>query len=152
MMVTIEQAVPSRLPPLDPGVHLRRTPAWTDLVQEENGKYKQTSQRPELNTCLGAAVKSATAKLVLFDAFPSLHVRDKWALDSLRAEFSMRQVDSPFIDAVEKRSSVDKNYLLSLHWVLEPLSSDAGCARLRARLEGSTWKGTLAPGVRGRGR
>ena len=35
--------------------------------------------------------------------------------------------------------------------LLEPLSSDAGCARLRARLEGSTWKGTLAPGVRGKG-
>ena len=35
--------------------------------------------------------------------------------------------------------------------LLEPLSSDADCARLRARLEGSTWRGTLAPGVRGKG-
>ena len=79
-MVAIQQTGPSPLPPLDPGVHPRHTPAWTDLVQEENGKYKQTSQRPELNACLGAAVKCATANLVLFDAFPSLHVRDKWAL------------------------------------------------------------------------
>ena len=113
-MAAIQQTGPSPLPPLDPGVHPRHTPAWTDLVQEENGKYKQTSQRPELNACLGAAVKCATANLVLFDAFPSLHVRDKWALDSLRAEFAMRRGDSPFIDAVEKRSRVDKNYLLSL--------------------------------------
>ena len=32
--------------------------------------------------------------------------------------------------------------------MLEPLSSDAGNARLRARLEGSTRRGTLAPGGR----
>ena len=30
--------------------------------------------------------------------------------------------------------------------VLEPLSSDAGDARLRAHLEGGTWRGTQAPG------
>ena len=29
--------------------------------------------------------------------------------------------------------------------MLEPLSGDAGNAQLRARLEGSTWRGTQAP-------
>lgn len=107
------QAVPVPTPVLPPGLpaHPHHVPTWTDLVQEEDGAYKQTSQHPELNTCLSATIKRANTNLVVFDAFPSLHIRYTWLLDSLRLEFAIRRDRSLFINAVAERADVDENYL-----------------------------------------
>ena len=104
-------STPAPILPLGPGIHPLRVPTWTDLVQEENGAYKQTAQHPELNACLGAAVKRANTKLLFIDAFPSLHDRDTWILDSLRAELAIWREGSHFLNAVAERVNVDENYL-----------------------------------------
>jgi len=97
--------------PLGPGIHPHSALAWTDLVQEGNGTYKQTAQHPELNACLSSAIRRATANLVLVDAFPSLHTRDAWALESLKSELSVQRNGSNFINAVASRAEVDEHYL-----------------------------------------
>ena len=110
-MTTAAVPAPTSVLAPGPGNYPHHIPTWTDLVQEENGSYKQTSQHPELNACLSAAVKRANTKLLFVDAFPSLHDRDTWTLDSLRTELSIRRESSHFVDAVAKRVSVDEHYL-----------------------------------------
>ena len=46
------------------------------------------------------------------------------------------------------RTGIPNNKWSLIYHLLEPLSSDTGNARLRAHLEGSTRRGTLAPGGR----
>lgn len=89
-------------------------PALADLIQDDDGSYKQTSQHPEISAFLSATVKQATINLVLFNAFPSLHVRDLWLVDSLRAELAIRRKTSNIINAVAERVEVDEQYLGSL--------------------------------------
>ena len=96
---------------MNPFAHPDRLETWTDLVQEDNGTYKQTAQHPELNACLSATVKRANANLVLVDAFPSLLTRDEWVLVSLRMELAARRGSSHFINAVAERVNVDEYYL-----------------------------------------
>ena len=124
-MVTVPITPP--LPPLGPDTHLQQAPTWTDLVQEENGSYKQTSQHPEIYACLSATVKRATANLVLVNAFPSLHDRDAWVLDSLMTELLIRQNNSYFIGAVAERVKIDEHYLNCLISMVHSSS----CAQFR---------------------
>ena len=102
------------VPVFSPGVQLQPMPALADLIQEDDGSYKQTSQHPEISAFLGATVKQATANLILFNAFPSLHTRDLWLMDSLRAELAIRRKASNIINAVAERVEVDEHYLGSL--------------------------------------
>ena len=102
------------VPVFSPGIQLQPMPALADLIQEDDGSYKQTSQHPEISAFLGATVKQATANLILFNAFPSLHTRDLWLVDSLRAELAIRRKASNIINAVAERVEVDEHYLGSL--------------------------------------
>lgn len=102
------------IPVFNPGIQLQPMPALADLIQEDDGSYKQTSQHPEISAFLGATVKQATANLILFNAFPSLHTRDLWLVDSLRAELTIRRKTSNIINAVAERVEVDEQYIGSL--------------------------------------
>ena len=86
-------------------------PAWpefTNLVQEDDGSYKQTSQTPEINACLGAAVKRANANLVLIDSFPDIDDQEHWLVDALNFELTVNQ--SRIVNVVGERARADDNY------------------------------------------
>ena len=51
------------VPVFSPGVQLQPMPALADLIQEDDGSYKQTSQHPEISAFLGATVKQAVIAL-----------------------------------------------------------------------------------------
>ena len=72
---------------------MRRAPAWpafTNLVQDDDGSYKQTGQTTEINNGLSAAVKRANSNLLLIDSFPDVERQEQWLVDALRRELSSR--------------------------------------------------------------
>jgi len=90
----------------------RLIPTWpdfTNLVQEEDGTYKQTGQITEISACLGAAIKRANTNLILKDSFPGIEEQEEWLVDALRFELNARS-QSCIIDVVGERAKTDINY------------------------------------------
>jgi hypothetical protein len=104
--------------PLDPGNvdTVRHVPAWpefTELVQDDDGTYKQTGQTTEISSLLSAAVKRANSNLLLINSFPEVEEQEQWLVDALRLEFSTR-AHSHVIKVVGERASVEINYFRCL--------------------------------------
>lgn len=91
-------------------------PAWpasTDLIQEDNGSYKQTSQTTEISNCLSAAVKQANSNLLLINSFPDVDQQERWLVDALKLELSTRTCGH-VIRAVGECARADINYFYCL--------------------------------------
>ncbi|KAF9790875.1 hypothetical protein BJ322DRAFT_1017503 [Thelephora terrestris] len=88
-------------------------PAFTELIQEDNGSYKQTSQTTEISNCLSAAVKRANSNLLLIDSFPDVDQQERWLVDALKFELSARTCGH-VIKAVGERARVDLDYFYCL--------------------------------------
>ncbi|KAF9780632.1 hypothetical protein BJ322DRAFT_1112629 [Thelephora terrestris] len=88
-------------------------PAFTELIQEDNGSYKQTSQTAEINNCLSAAVKRANSNLLLINSFPDVDQQEQWLVDGLKFELSARTCGH-VIKAVGECARVDIDYFYCL--------------------------------------
>ena len=88
-------------------------PAFTNLIQDSDGSYKQTGQTTEISNCLSAAVKRAHSNLLLINSFPGLEEQERWLTEALKFELPSR-TDSPIIQAVGERAKVDLNYFYCL--------------------------------------
>lgn len=86
---------PTNKLPLSPGnTDLTRTalrwPAFTDLVRDSDGSYKQISKITEINNCLSAAVKRADSNIVLISPSPGVEKQEQWPVDALKFELYAR--------------------------------------------------------------
>ncbi|KAF9782956.1 hypothetical protein BJ322DRAFT_1220044 [Thelephora terrestris] len=95
--------------PIDHTQPILGWPAFTELIQAEDGSYKQTGQITEINNCLSVAVKRANANLVLTDSFPDTEVQEQWLADALKFALSPEN-QSHVITKVGERARVDINY------------------------------------------
>ena len=111
----IPPPAPNNLPPAWPAV--------TDLVIGHEGLYQQSDQSPEIQACLGAAVRRANGNLVFVDGFPDPHRKAQWLGESLVTELSMRRKGSTSMEAVDDRAQKDQQYLnLLLYMVTRAIS------------------------------
>jgi len=103
----------NRLPNVHPVQPVPTWPKFTELIQDDDGSYKQTGQITEINNCLGAAVKRANANIVLIGSFPNIDEQEQWLVDALTFELTSRS-QSHVIEEVRERARVDVNYFHSL--------------------------------------
>lgn len=111
MAVVQDVRPPANLFP-DPTGYVQPSLGWpvsTELVQAEDGSYKQTGQIIEINNCLSAAVKRANSNLVLINSFPGIEDQEQWLADALKFELSAGN-QSHVIKMVGERARVHINY------------------------------------------
>lgn len=96
-------------------------PAFTDLIQDDNGSYKQTRQISEINNFLGGVVKRANSNLVLVNSFPDPEQQEQWLVNALNSELAAKN-GNHVINAVGERAMADANYfnrLLSMVMLIQ---------------------------------
>ena len=98
-------------------------PANIDLVVGPEGRFRQSDQIPEIQTCLGAAVRRANANLVFLDAFPDAHRKGQWLAQALATELNDRRNTSTSIEAVDDRARREDQYFNRLLYMVTWLSS-----------------------------
>lgn len=93
-------------------------PAVTNLVAGRDGSFQQSSQTPEVQACLSAAVRRANANLVFIDGFPDALRKNQWLGEALVIELSDRRGGSASMAAIDDRARGDEKYIKQLLYMV----------------------------------
>lgn len=112
--------------PTEPGVALPLAlhpfpltwPAITNLVPGRDGRCQQSGQTPEVQACLGAAVRRANGNLVFLDGFPDALRKNKWLGEALVIELNDRRGGSASMVAIDDHARGDKQYFKQMLYMV----------------------------------
>ena len=93
-------------------------PAVTNLVAGRDGCFQQSGQTPEVQACLGAAVRRANGNLVFVDAFPDAFRKSQWLGEALVMELNDCRGGSVSMAAIDDRARGDEKYFKQLLYMV----------------------------------
>jgi len=99
---------------------VRVWPAFTNLIQDDNGSYKQSHQISNINNFLSGVVKRANSNLVLVNLFVVPEQQEQWLVRALDSELAAKN-ENHIIGMVRERVMADVNYFNQLLSMVTPV-------------------------------